>query len=122
MAKRNEFQKTFEALRALLTPYESKLTVVTDKPGAYYLASNTSKTRSGAAIWFGGVEIKKNYVSFHFIPIYANPELRASLSPALRKCMPGKACLNFTAIDAAQLKELATVAKKGFAGFIEKFP
>jgi len=116
------FQQTFETLRALLKPYEPRLAVVMDKPRAYYLASNTSKTASGGAIWFGGVEIKKNYVSFHLIPVYANAALREALSPSLRKRMQGKSCFNFTAIDPVHVKELAAVTKKGFAGFIKQFP
>jgi hypothetical protein len=116
------FQETFDTLRALLKPYEARLTVVMDKPRAYYLASNMSKTASGSAIWFGGVEIKKNYVSFHLIPVYANAALREALSSSLRKRMQGKSCFNFTAIDPAHVKELTAITKKGFAGFIKKFP
>jgi hypothetical protein len=116
------FHATFESLRALLKPYEPRLTVVMDKPRAYYLASKTSTTASGSAIWFGGVEIKKNYVSFHLIPVYANAALRESLSPSLRKRMQGKSCFNFTAIDPAHVKELAVITKKGFTGFIKQFP
>jgi hypothetical protein len=116
------FQETFDTLRALLKPYEARLTVVMDKPRAYYLASNTSKTASASAIWFGGVEIKKNYVSFHLIPVYANAALREALSPSLRKRMQGKSCFNFTAIDPAHVKELTAVTKKGFTGFIKRFP
>src|SRR5881396_1764190 len=106
MVKSDAFEKTFETLRRVLKPYQKRLTVVMDKPRAYYLASNTSKTKSGGAIWFGGVEIKKNYVSFHLIPVYASATLRDSLSPSLRKRMQGKSCFNFTAVDPVQVKEL----------------
>ena len=122
MSKPDGFQSTFKTLRAVLKSYEPKLAVVMDKPGAYYLASNATRTKSGSAIWFGGVEIRKSYVSFHLIPVYANTKLRDALSPSLRKRMQGKSCFNFTDIDPAQLKELAAVTKKGFAGFIKQFP
>ena len=121
MPKNGAFQETYEALRALLKPYEPRLAVVVDKPRAYYLASNTSKTASASAIWFGGVEIKKNYVSFHLIPVYASATLREALSPSLRKRMQGKSCFNFTAIGPAHLKELTAVTRKGFAGFIKRY-
>ena len=122
MPRSDAFQSTFQALRTLLKPYEKRLNVIKDEPGAYYLASKKSKTRTGSDIWFGGVEIKKNYVSFHLIPVYANPKLRDTLSPALRTRMQGKSCFNFTAIDPAHVKELEAVTKKGFAGFIEQYP
>ena len=122
MPKPDSFQTTFDTLRALLKPYEPKLTIVMDKPRAYYLASNTSKTKSGAAVWFGGVQIMKNYVSFHLIPVYANPQLAKSLSPDLQKRMQGKSCFNFTTIEPAHVKELTALAKKGFDGFVKQFP
>jgi hypothetical protein len=125
MAKKADtaaFKITFKKLHGLLKPYEKHFDVVMNKPAAYYLASRTAKTRSGAAIWFGGVQMKKNYVTFHFIPVYASPALAGALSPALKKRMHGKGCFNFTEIEPAQLKELAAFTKKGFAGFMKQFP
>ena len=75
MPKSAEFEATFETLRALLKPYERHFAVIVNKPAKYYLACKTSKTSSGAGIWFGGAEIRKNYVTFHFIPVYAAPAL-----------------------------------------------
>ena len=121
MAKGSAFQSTFDALRRLLKPYEPHFVAVADAPGKYYLATKTSKTASGAAIWFAGAEIRKNYVSFHLIPVYAAPALVKTLSPSLQKRMQGKSCFNFTDIEPAHLAELETVTKKGFDGFIKKF-
>ena len=121
MPKTDDFPATFTTLRALLKPYERHFTVIADKPDTYYLATKTSKTTSGAAIWFGGVQIKKNYVSFHLIPVYATPALRKGVSPSLLKRMQGKSCFNFTAIEPAHVKELEALTKKGFDGFIKKF-
>jgi hypothetical protein len=95
-----DFKKTFDTLRALLKPYERYFTVVADKPDTYYLATKTAKTVSGAAIWFGGVQIRKNYV----------------ITPSLRKRMQGKSCFNFTAIEPAHVKGLKALTKKGFDG------
>jgi hypothetical protein len=122
MPKTDAFGDTFARLRAILTPYAKHFTVHADTPKAYYLYSKESKTQSGSPIAFGGVEIRKNYVSFHLIPIYANPKLRDALSPSLRKRMQGKSCFNFTAVETAHFNELTTVTKKGFTGFIKKFP
>ena len=121
MPKPAGFEATFKTLRALLKPYERHFTVIVDKPDAYYLSTKTSKTVSGAVIWFGGVQIKKNYVSFHLMPVYANPALLKGMSPSLLKRMQGKSCFNFTAIEPAHVKELTALAKKGTADFIKKF-
>ena len=117
-----DFEATFTTLRALLKPYERHFIVIVDKPGNYYLSTKTSKTKSGAAIWFGGAQIKKNYVSFHLIPVYAAPALLKGVSPLLLKRMQGKSCFNFTKIDPAHARELEALTKKGFDGFIRKFP
>ena len=116
-----EFQTTFETLKKLFGPYTRKFDVIVDKPGKFYLASRTAKTSSGAAIWFGGVDIRKNYVSFHFIPVYAMPALVKTLSPSLKKRMQGKGCFNFTAIEPAHVKELKALTKTGCDSFIKKF-
>jgi hypothetical protein len=121
MPRLDAFQATFETLRALLKPYERHFVVIVDKPGKYYLSAKTSKTRSGAAIWFGGAEIKKNYVSLHLIPVYANPELLEGVSPSLLKRMQGKSCFNFTAIEPAHVKALRALTKKGVDGFRKQF-
>jgi len=121
MAKRPaSFDATFQTLRKLLKPYEKTFDVVYDEPGRYYLASKTAKTRSGAAIWFGGVQMMKNYVTFHLIPVYANPGLLEGATPALARRKQGKGCFNFTEIDPAQVKELSALTKKGYASFIKQ--
>jgi hypothetical protein len=119
---RADFVATFDTLRKLLKPYERTYPAVVDAPGRYYLATKVSKTKSGSPIWFGGVEIRKNYVSFHLMPVYGNPLLLKDASPSLLKRKQGKSCFNFTAIDSAHEKELAALTKKGFDGFVKKFP
>ena len=111
------FAATFAALRAILEPHAKRLTVTVDEPGHFELASPTMTDRAGRPLFCAAVQINKNYVSYHLMPVYANTALRNSLSPALRKRMQGKACFNFTTVEPGQLKELAAVTKKGVAGF-----
>ena len=111
------FRETFAALRSVLEPHAKKLSVTVDKPGAYTLSSSKLTDRVGRPLFAAGVKIGKSYVSYYFMPIYTCPELLADVSPALRKRMQGKACFNFKTIDAAQVKELAVLTKKGLAQF-----
>jgi hypothetical protein len=39
------------------------------------------------------------------------------VSPELKKRMQGKACFNFSSVDATQLKELSALTKIGIDGF-----
>jgi hypothetical protein len=111
------FAATFAALRAILEPHAKRLTVTVDEPGHFELASPTMTDRVGRPLFCAAVQINKSYVSYHLMPVYANPALRNSLSPALKKRMQGKSCFNFTTVEPGQLKELAAVTKKGIAGF-----
>jgi hypothetical protein len=115
MVEKN-FQAVFKELKELMKPFEKDLVLKADEPGSYYL-NVRYKREDGYQGAFGGVEIKKNYVSYHLMPIYVYPELLAGLSPTLKKQMQGKSCFNFTKTDAGILQELRDLTEKGFQEF-----
>jgi hypothetical protein len=120
---KSEFQAVFESLCEILKKYEPRLVVLHDKPGNYYLNTPFCE-KFKKEICFGAATIKKNYVSYYFMPIYGCPELMRGLSPILKARMQGKACFNFKDLDRDLFKELAQLTKAGFerfqkAGFIE---
>ena len=117
MTDDQRFAETFSALRALLLRHGKELKVVVDKPGEFQVASATARDRVGRPLYVAGVQTKKNYVSFHLMPVYACPEVLAGLSPALRKRMQGKSCFNFKTIEPDQLKELSAITKDGIKRF-----
>lgn len=117
MPKTDGFAETFATLRGILQRHAKQMTVTVDEPGHYQLASPTMTDRIGRPLFCASVQIKKNYVSYHLLPVYANKALRDNLSPSLRKRMQGQACFNFTTVEPGHLKELAAVTKKGIAGF-----
>jgi hypothetical protein len=61
--------------------------------------------------------IKKNYVSYHLMPVYMNPKLQASISPDLKKRMQGKSCFNFKTVDEKLIRELDQLTAKGIEDF-----
>jgi hypothetical protein len=115
VAKQHSFQATFDTLRGVLEKNARRLLVTVDKPGDYQVASPSLKDRIGRPLFVGAVQIKKNYVSYHLIPVYTTPALLDAISPALKKRMQGKSCFNFTSIDSDQAKELAALTKAGIA-------
>ncbi len=117
MAKDNAFDSTFAALRGILVPYAQQLLVNVDRPGDYQLCSRTMKDRIGRALFVAAVQIKKSYVSYHLMLVYAAPQLLKDLSPALRKRMQGKSCFNFTSIDPKEMKELSILTKTGIEAY-----
>ena len=106
----------FDRLRKLLEPYAKHMVVKHDGPGIYYLES-APVPKYGTEVFFGAVQAGKGQVSFHFMPIYVFPEMRDTLSPALRKRLRGTSKFTFTELDAPLLRELAALTKKGFQGY-----
>lgn len=106
----------FAELRAVLLPFARKLDCTIDKGDELYV--NTRHIQENKKpLWFGGVQIKKRYVSYHLMPVYVNPALLDGISPDLKKRMQGKSCFNFTSSDAALLKELAALTEASFRDY-----
>jgi hypothetical protein len=117
MAKSDAFPETFRTLRGLLEKHRGRTIVTADTPTDYSLASPDMVDRSGRPLFVAAVQIKKTYVSFHLMPVYVNPALLDTISPALQKRMQGKACFNFVTIEPAEARELSALTRKGIAGF-----
>lgn len=111
-----ELHAVFAELRKIILPYAERLSRAVDSEAK--LSVDTRHTqKNGKPLWFGGVEIRKNYVSYHLMPVYLNPELLETTSAELRKRMQGKSCFNFKATDAALFAELAALTEAGFRDY-----
>jgi len=113
-----EFVAVFNSLRGLLEPYASQSEFThTEGAGKYQLSSRVKSDRVGRPLFVGGVQVNKNYVSYHLMPIYMNPSLQTAMPPALKKRMQGKSCFNFTSIDAEMLRALRVLTAEAIASF-----
>jgi hypothetical protein len=113
-----EFDTVFKRLKRILQALEPQLVLVKDEPDHYYL--NLHHTRADGYQWFfGSVQIKKNYVSYHLIAVYAHPELLDGISSDLKKRLQGKSCFNFKKYDEHVFQELEALTHKGLARFKE---
>ena len=119
MPDKPDFAITFQKLKAILQPYAQRLVVVHDTSEKYYL-DTPHVMKNKHRLFFGAVRTGKNYVSFHLMPVYGCAALREKMSPELKKRMQGKSCFNFTTPDEKLFKELAKLAKAGFAIFTSK--
>jgi hypothetical protein len=117
--KSGEFEAVFERIRAMFRTYEDACVVLHDEPHRYYLGTHEIRAKDGYRTWFGGVEIKKAYVSAHLIPVYVHPTLLDGISPALRKRMQGKSCFNFKTVGDVVLEEFNGVVASGAAAFVQ---
>jgi hypothetical protein len=109
----------FTELRKIMAPYAAKLTATRDDDQELYVDTKHIQ-KNKKPLFFGAVQIKKSYVSFHLMPVYVKPELLASVSPDLKARMQGKSCFNFAAPETALFKELAALTKAGYASYKEQ--
>ena len=114
MADKRDLQPVFERLRRILKAHSKQLTVESDTEANYSVNAGYSATYK-RVLYVGGVQVRKNYVSYHLMPVYIFPELLQDISPALRKRMQGKSCFNFTQIDEALFAELDELTQRGLA-------
>lgn len=117
MGNQERFQEVFDRLRGILQNFAVGLECNRDQRGDYYL--NTKHVmKNKKPLFFGAVQIKKNYVSYHLMPVYVYPELLDSVSPELKQRMQGKSCFNFKSADAKLFEELAALTNAGYEKYI----
>jgi hypothetical protein len=109
-----DFPGTFRVLKGLFVPYASRLHATQDSD-TFYMLDGEYATEFKRTMFFGGVQIRRAYVSFHLMPIYTNPELLGSVSDALKKRIHGRSCFNFTRPERELLVELSALVDRGFA-------
>ena len=113
-ATETESAEAFAALREILAVHAAGLEVTADGPKGYSLNTPYSG-KWKKPLYFGGVQVTKNYVSFHLFAVYMFPDLLDGISDGLRCRMQGKSCFNFRAPDAALFRELRALTKAGLA-------
>ena len=111
-----DFTPVFTELRKLLAPHATKLDATKDTETELYLNTHHIQ-KNKSPLFFGAVQIKKAYVSYHLMPVYVKPELLDDISPALKACMQGKSCFNFKSVEPALFKELGKLTKAGYASY-----
>lgn len=111
-----DLNPVFMELRAIMAPYADKLDPKKDDQAELYLDTRFIQ-KNKKPVFFGAVQVKTSFVSFHLMPVYSQPALLDGLSPALKRRMQGKSCFNFTEIDKPLFDELAALTKAGFASY-----
>jgi hypothetical protein len=111
MSSQNNFPQVFERLKAILSGYQDLAVLTADNPENYML--NTGYVQQyKKELFLGGVQLKKNYVSYHLMPVYMYPDLLENVSPQLKKRMQGKSCFNFKQVDEALFLELGQLTQR----------
>jgi hypothetical protein len=110
-----QFEAVYTRLYELLRKHKDKLSVGIEKPGTIWMSVN-GETYRGKPLYYAGVRMGKNYVSYHLVTVYMN---KVRMSPELKKRMQGLGCFNFTSIDEklfGELDRLTTEGLKNYSG------
>ena len=113
----------FAELHKILAPYAAKLDTKKDDGNELYVDTWHAQ-KNKKSIFFGAVQLKRSYVSFHLMPVYLEPELLASSSVELKSRMQGKSCFNFSDVELKLVEELEALTKASYEslkaqGFVE---
>jgi hypothetical protein len=114
-----DLDTVFSELRAIMAPYAAKLDAKTDDGSELYVDTKHIQ-KNKKPLFFGAVQVKKAYVSFHLMPAYVRPELLEQISPELKARMQGKSCFNFASSDKLLFKELAGLTKAAYTSYKEQ--
>ena len=114
-----DFKVVYSGLKSIVKKYEGRglKPNPSDNPGDYTLIGPPTECSRGKEVWFGGVQTRKNYVSYHLMPVYVFPELLDGISEELKKRMQGKSCFNFRQADRELFQELAKLTDLGYRRF-----
>ena len=115
----SDFESTFSRLREILERTRGSLVVSEDKSTRYCLVGGCHPAHK-VPYPIAWVEIRKAYVSFHHMGVYAAPELLFSVSKNLQARMQRKACFNFKTVDEPLFKELEELTPRAFAALKQK--
>jgi hypothetical protein len=114
-----DLDAVFKELKSIMAPYAKVLDAKKNDASELYVDTNHIQ-KNKKPLFFGAVQVKKSFVSFHLMPVYVKPELLDDISPELKARMQGKSCFNFADVDKPLFKELASLTKAGFASYKEQ--
>jgi hypothetical protein len=106
----------YTALVKIMKKHEKTFKVSTNNKNKYVLTGAMSE-KFKKELWFGAVQIKKNYVSYHLMPVYMYSDLVKDIPNALKRRMHGKSCFNFKEVDTELFKQLEELTEKSLKAF-----
>ena len=122
MAAEADFEAAYGQLRAIMTGAAPDMKVVTDHVGHLVLhAPWTHDAKPKDPVWFGAVQVKKAYVSYHLMAFYGRPELSQGVSAELARRMQGKSCFNFKRPEPQLFDELYALTRRGAELYAKPF-
>lgn len=115
--KAEALDHVFHNVKALLAMYVPPFEARTDEWGGYHLWKTKPIVANGRKrneVYFAGVVQRKGYVAFHYMPVYAQPDLKAIFKPELLALLKGRACFNLKTPDPKVTNQVKKALADGF--------
>lgn len=106
----------FNQIKALMQAYAPPFSAKINDESHFDLWSIKDLTIEGwkrKEVYFAGLIIQKGYVSFHYMPVYANTQFKNALPPELLKLLKGKSCFHIQKLDDTLLEQIRVMLKTG---------
>lgn len=118
-----DLQEVFFALKRELLIYHPPLNPKVDSELAYDLWSFKDlviEGRKRKEVYFAGLMKHKDYVGFYYMPVYAEPEIKAFFKPELLKLLKGKSCFHIKRLDVVLLEQIREALAQGFRQYQQR--
>lgn len=76
--------------------------------------------RERKEVFFAGTIIQKGYVGFYFMPVYAEPEIKALFKPELLKLLKGKSCFHVKKLDEELINQIMQALADGYKWYQQR--
>jgi hypothetical protein len=116
----SDLKLTFDSLKPLLEKYRPPLAAKTESERYFDLWSFKDleiEGRKRKEVFFAGLIIQKEYVGFYYMPVYAEVEVKALLSPELLKFLKGKSCFHIRKLTPELVADIDRALQLGFARY-----
>ncbi len=115
---KTDLVEIFQTIRATMQPYAATgFDARTNSDTAYDLWSEKEvvvEGRKRTEVFFASAVIRKGYVGFYYMPVYAEPEIKAIFHPSLLKLLKGKSCFHIKKLDDILLNQISEALSAGF--------
>jgi hypothetical protein len=118
-----DLQGIFTTIKKEMAVYQPPFQPKNDKERYYDLWSFKDlviEGRKRKEVYFAGIIIQKDYVGFYYMPVYAEPEVKALFKPELLKLLKGKSCFHIKTLDEELLKQIREALEAGYRQYQER--
>ncbi len=113
----------FSTLRDQLKSYSPPFGPKKDEAGFYDLWSIKDviiEGRKRNEVYFAGLVLYKTYVGFYYMPVYAEPAIKAFFPGELLALLKGKSCFHIKKLDEKLLSQIRAVLDSGVKAYRER--